>query len=265
MSVVSSAKPATEAAPPAQAPAPAQAASAAATPAAPAAPAKPRQADSQPPPAKRTAAELAREIRRARARSLLIALLVWTGIPTLLGAIYYGAVARDQFESNATLVMRGNDAVANQRLVLLHEYLQSRDLLAELEKRQKFSEHYQHAGDPLAGLRTGAGSEQRYEAFRDQVDVRYDSHTHVLNLRVHAYSAERAQAFAREMLALASTFLTGVEGADATVVQVAQPSRPTESTYPRRAHGILTVFFVSLALFGIGSLLIAAIREHAQF
>jgi capsular polysaccharide transport system permease protein len=260
MSVVSPAKPATEAAPAAQAAS--QAPAAAATPAA---PPKPRQADSQPPQAKRTAAELAREIRRARARSLLIALLVWTGIPTLLGAVYYGAIARNQFESNATLVMRGNDAVANQRLVLLHEYLQSRDLLSELEKRLKFSEHYQHAGDPIAGLRAGAGSEQRYEAFRDHVDVRYDSHTHVLNLRVHAYSAERAQVFAREMLTLASSFLTGVEGADATMVQVAQPSRPTESTHPRRAHGILTVFFVSLAFFGIGSLLIAAVREHAQF
>lgn len=49
------------------------------------------------------------------------------------------------------------------------------------------------------------------------------------------------------------------------LVVVAEPSRPDEATHPRRAYAIITVFFVALALFGIGKLLVSAVREHAQF
>lgn len=45
---------------------------------------------------------------------------------------------------------------------------------------------------------------------------------------------------------------------------IARPSLPDEATYPRRIYGILTVFFVSIAAFAIGSLLVAALREHAR-
>ncbi len=45
---------------------------------------------------------------------------------------------------------------------------------------------------------------------------------------------------------------------------IAPPSQPDESTYPRRALLILTTFLVSLLLFGIGSLGLAALKEHAR-
>ena len=45
---------------------------------------------------------------------------------------------------------------------------------------------------------------------------------------------------------------------------IAAPSLPDEATYPRRLYNILTVFFLSVAAFAIGSLLIAALREHAR-
>lgn len=218
-----------------------------------------------PAPAQPSAAEVARQVRRARARALVTAFALWVGLPTLLGAIYYGAVARDQFESASTLVVLGSDESAAQRLVLLREYMLSRDMLQQLEARVGFSEHYQKAGDFVTRLSADAGSERRFDSFLDHVDVQYDSHTHVSRLRVRAYSAQRAQAFAREMLALAKTFVAGVEGAGPTMVTVAEPSAPSDATHPQRVRGVFTVFFVSLALFGIGSLLIAAIREHAHF
>lgn len=45
---------------------------------------------------------------------------------------------------------------------------------------------------------------------------------------------------------------------------IASPSLPDEALYPQRVLGVLTVFLVSLAIFGIGSLLVAAVKEHAR-
>ncbi len=45
---------------------------------------------------------------------------------------------------------------------------------------------------------------------------------------------------------------------------IAGPSQPDDSTYPKIFSSILTVFVLSFALLGIGTLLIASIREHAN-
>jgi len=45
---------------------------------------------------------------------------------------------------------------------------------------------------------------------------------------------------------------------------IATPSLPDESTYPERWLGVLTVFLMSFLLMGIGSLLVASVREHAR-
>jgi len=45
---------------------------------------------------------------------------------------------------------------------------------------------------------------------------------------------------------------------------VATPSSPDEATYPHRQRSILTAFLLSFLLMGVGSLVSAAIREHAR-
>jgi capsular polysaccharide transport system permease protein len=45
---------------------------------------------------------------------------------------------------------------------------------------------------------------------------------------------------------------------------VASPSKPDESTFPHRIRSILSAAVLSFLLFGIGSLLTAAVREHAR-
>jgi capsular polysaccharide transport system permease protein len=45
---------------------------------------------------------------------------------------------------------------------------------------------------------------------------------------------------------------------------VATPSKPDESTYPHRWRSVLAAFLVSFLLLGVGSLLSAAVREHAR-
>jgi capsular polysaccharide transport system permease protein len=45
---------------------------------------------------------------------------------------------------------------------------------------------------------------------------------------------------------------------------IASPSRPDESTYPYRVRSVVAAFVLSFLLFGIVSLLAAAVREHAR-
>lgn len=211
-----------------------------------------------------SAAEVAREVRRQRARRLLRRLALWVLLPTLLSCVYFLALARDQYQSFATLMVRGGDASS---AVMLKEYMQSRDVLAALEQREQFSEHYMKHGDAMFGLRDGAGSESRYDSFRRAVSVRHDPASGVMTLSVRAFSAQAAHDFARVIVQEGGKFLWSLEGQPGTVrvIEIARPSRPTESSYPHRGYGVVTAFFVSLALFVIGSLLIMAVREHAQF
>jgi capsular polysaccharide transport system permease protein len=45
---------------------------------------------------------------------------------------------------------------------------------------------------------------------------------------------------------------------------IAAPSKPDESTYPHRIRSVLAAFVLSFLLLGIGSLIGAAVREHAR-
>ncbi|HEX6242890.1 MAG TPA: hypothetical protein VFZ61_18380 [Polyangiales bacterium] len=206
-----------------------------------------------------SAVEVARAARKRKARRLLRNLSLWVGLPTLAGVIYFAFLASDQYESFATL------SVPASQSVVLREYMLSRDMLGALDTKVHFSEHYSSAHDPFAGLPVGAGSEDRYHGFQDKVDVRVEQ-SGLLRLRVRAFSGESAQQFARSMLEQLGGFYAAQQmEAHGKLVVVAQPSRASQPTYPRRVYGMLTVLLVSLALFAIGSLLVAAAREHAQF
>lgn len=211
-----------------------------------------------------TAAEIASAARREKARKLTRSVLLWVGLPTLLATIYFGFIARSEYESVATLVFT-KTSEAERDATILREYALSRDMLSELDKTVSFSERYQRGGDFLSRLAPNAGSETRYAFFRRHVDAQYDSHSHVLTLKVRAFSGARAQQFARQVLTLGQSFVTRVRAQPPSFLVVAAPSSPDEATHPRRIYSILTVFFGALALFGVGSLLIAAVREHGRF
>ena len=49
------------------------------------------------------------------------------------------------------------------------------------------------------------------------------------------------------------------------LVTIAEPSQPDAPTHPRRMWSILSVFVVSILLMGVGSMLIASVREHGKF
>jgi|GEM_PF-6301300 len=213
-----------------------------------------------------SAAEVARQMRHKKARQLARNLALWVGLPTMLSILYFGVVARSQYESSATIVLGGASPV--HQAVILREYTLSRDMLRRLEKEHGFSAHFQDNGDFLSRLRKKAGSEKRFVYFKDHVRVDYDQTSQVMTMNARGFSPAAAKKFANAMLSISTEFLSKNLPAGQTdpgFVVVSRPDAPTDSTYPRRFYGMLSTFFASLALFGIGSLLIAAIREHAHF
>jgi len=212
-----------------------------------------------------TAAEIARATRRERARKLTRNLAFWVGLPTLVAAIYFGFIARNEYESVSTLVFNGSSEVVDRDATILREYAMSRDMLRALDKSVSFSERYQQGGDLVSRLAPNAGSETRYAFFRRHVDAQYDSHSRVFTLRVRAFSGGRAQEFSRQILESGRIFLSRIRAQEESFIVVSAPSAPNEATHPRRGYAILTALFASLALFGVGSLLIAAVREHGRF
>jgi capsular polysaccharide transport system permease protein len=212
------------------------------------------------------ALQVAKNAQQKRIAKLVKKLALWVVLPTLLAAVYYGFVAPDEFESSAVVVLRGGEGDSARRGVLLSEYLQSRDALATLETSQKLSQHYETAGGMFGGLTSSAGSERRFRGFLAHMHVHLDSRTGVIRLSVRAFSGEAARSFTQGLLDAGESFLAQTEAhAQPAFTVVSRPMAPTDSTYPHRGYAVLTAFLVSLAIFGIGSLLIAAVREHAHF
>lgn len=48
------------------------------------------------------------------------------------------------------------------------------------------------------------------------------------------------------------------------VAVIASPSKPDESTYPHRVRSVFAAFIVAFLIWGVGSLMTAAVREHAR-
>ena len=48
------------------------------------------------------------------------------------------------------------------------------------------------------------------------------------------------------------------------VAVIASPSKPDESTYPHRVRSVVAAFVICFLLWGVVSLMTAAVREHAR-
>jgi capsule polysaccharide export protein KpsE/RkpR len=95
-----------------------------------------------------------RELRRARARRILITLALWVGCPTLLAAIYYGLLVTPQYESVAVLCVDSGDpaelgskprasvGVESVAVYAVQEHVLSRALIEKLAREHKLLDHY---------------------------------------------------------------------------------------------------------------------------
>lgn len=172
-----------------------------------------------PPPAVKkppTAAEL----RRARARRLLIRYALWVGIPTVLATIYYGACATPQYDAHASFSIESNDPGADvdrkggsshQRDArLVRDHIRSREMMDSLAEAGLIA-HYQ--GDDIdwwSRLASDAGRDKTYSYYRHKVDAVVDPESSVVDVRVRAFSPKVAQAAVRTILERSKEFIASM-------------------------------------------------------
>ncbi|MEZ4251352.1 MAG: hypothetical protein R3B99_24335 [Polyangiales bacterium] len=93
-------------------------------------------------------------------------------------------------------------STAGRDVLLVHEHVRSRAMLAHLVEEHAWLEHYQDENvDWFGRLPATASLEQRYAYFLKKVRVEHDTQSGTLSLRIMAYDAESAKRFADAILA----------------------------------------------------------------
>lgn len=157
------------------------------------------------------------ELRRSRARSFILRLMLWVVSPTIAAVIYYGTIASPQYESVAPFLVQAADERSalnfasllggisspgsTRDALAIRDYVLSRDVLAKLQEDHAFLDHYRSkTWDVWSRLREDAGSEDTFLYYSRKVRVYYDNQSGNLTLFVRAFEPERAEAFAKAIL-----------------------------------------------------------------
>lgn len=140
-------------------------------------------------------------------------------------------------------------AKARAEYAALRSYMaeDSPQVIAAREKARSLAGQAASEGQRLVNARDAQGLNASVVEF-EEVIVEKEFATHAYQSALASLELARSDA-ARQHRYLAT---------------IAAPSVPDEAQYPRRFVGVLTVFLSSLLFFGIGSLSLAAVREHAR-
>jgi capsular polysaccharide transport system permease protein len=157
-------------------------------------------------------------LRKKRSQRLLRRFSVFVLLPTAISAVYFGAVASNQYESIASFSVQSSDSRpmvgmegllagltsggGRNDVLAVRDYLLSRDILQRLDKEHGFIKHYKDGSkDWFSRLSAGAGFEETYEYYGHKVYAEYDTSSGSITLKVRAFDAKTAQSFARNLLA----------------------------------------------------------------
>lgn len=162
--------------------------------------------------------------RKNKLGGVKLAFVIVVGIPTLVAVVYCLFIASPIYVSEAKFIVRtqAQDApsslgIALQRVGLaasssdafaVHEYINSRDAVRDLERRMNLREALSRSHDPIEAFPRGFEGQSRedlYKAFKRFVTVGYDSTNGISTLRVKAFAPQDAQR-------IADTLLIGGEG-----------------------------------------------------
>ncbi len=158
-------------------------------------------------------------LRKARQRRMIKGLALFVLLPTLLGAIYFMAVASDQYESVATFTVQSSESRPSLGMegflaglasvgggghdaLVVRDYILSRDMLQRLDKERGFIAHYKApSADWLSRLRASATFEEAYEYFKHKVYADYDQASGAMTVRVRAFDSATSTQLTEAILA----------------------------------------------------------------
>jgi capsular polysaccharide transport system permease protein len=155
--------------------------------------------------------------RRRRGLAALLAAVV-IGFPTLLAAIYYGAIASDQYASEFRFSIRtperpgepggalGNPAAQLIDAFVVTEFIKSRQALEEVNKEVPLRQIYSHQSiDWLSRLDPSVPMEELERYWHRRIDARFDALSGIVSVSAHAFAPQDAVAVARALVASSET------------------------------------------------------------
>jgi capsular polysaccharide transport system permease protein len=160
--------------------------------------------------------QTAAEVRRARARSLVLRFAIWCGIPTLVAVVYYGFVATPQYESRTTFAIQssrdrpsfgglgailGVPMSSGRDAQMVVSYIHSRDMMKLLDEKLGILAHFKSKdADRFSRLDDDADSEETYEYYKHHIGAVVSDKTAAIVLHVRAFKAEVARDIARAII-----------------------------------------------------------------
>lgn len=155
-----------------------------------------------------------------------VGLLSLAATMSLAALTYWTFVASDRFVSEAHVIVQRTDMAVGPAVdiaslmggqgghgrpdqMLLRDYLQSVDMLRQLESRLRLSAHY---SDPQRDLLSRMWLERPsiewlHRHFQNRTSVEFDEYAGILMIRAEAYDAATAQAIAQTMVAAGEQFM----------------------------------------------------------
>lgn len=168
--------------------------------------------------------------KNKRRNKLLILFMVVA--PMVLAIIYYAFLAVNRYASTAQVVVVDASAsssslvqqqagaailasnakqVSKQETIFLLEYLTSPDLLAVLEKKLKWHEHFaEQYSDPIYWIGQKVSREDLLKYYQRLVTVHVDELTGLLTVEVQGLTPEFANATLKEMLQQSQNFINDI-------------------------------------------------------
>lgn len=187
-----------------------------------------------------TRAKTAKQLRRARARRLLLRLGLGLGLPTVLSILYYGVYVTPRYESVTTFTIESAESnvpssalqmlvsnvpgAAGRDVMLVQEYIRSRDMVRLLMEEQSYVAHYSSDdADWVSRLPADAPFEDIYDYYLDHIEVVHDSQSGVLTLSVQAFDPDTAKRFGEAILAASERMVNDLsENARQDRIELAQ-------------------------------------------
>lgn len=201
--------------------------------------------------------------RASRLRALPWPFLLVVVLPTLVAAIYFLLIASPRYVSEARFIVRAPNqaqpsalgvtlqsaglAPASTDAFAVHDYIRSRDGLAELNRRYDVAQMLSGRGGDLFSRYPrpweSRSLEGQHKGFQRFVTVGYDSTTGISTLRVEAFTARDAQALAEGLLQGGEGLINRLnQRAAADAVAEAERAQIEAQTALSTSQGRLTAF-----------------------
>lgn len=160
------------------------------------------------------------------ARRLVVSLAVFVVLPVIAVAIYNYLFAVDRYVAESHFIVRTGERTATfepagmtmnlvrsftgggvstsmQDAYIIVEYVQSRSIVADLQKEVDFQAIFGSGrGDVLTSLKQDPSLEELWEYWRDRVTTYVDVNSGIVQLRVEAFDPETAKTLAERIVAL---------------------------------------------------------------